>query len=85
MELAESMLELGRSHLAARRLDDAERMFCLCIRLADLAECHRALAGILALTKRPGARAHLELYLERAADAPDRGELSSVLEGRSKE
>jgi hypothetical protein len=83
IELAEQLLFEGRAHLAARRIEDGERLLGLCIRLADLAECHRAFGAILALTQRPGARAHLGLYLERAADAPDREELMSVL-GRSK-
>ena len=78
--VAVGLLSEARGHAAERRFDDAERLLGLCIRMADLPECHRALAGLLSLTGKKGARAHLSKYLEQRPDGPDHERLSALLE-----
>src|SRR5207302_393477 len=54
---ASALLASAHEHLARRDLDGAERSLGFCIEIADLAECHRILGALLALTEQPQARA----------------------------
>lgn len=74
-----SLLIQAQTHFAARDLDQAERLLSLCIQLADLPECHRALGSMLTLTRSPEARAHLLRYLELAPQAPDAAAIRAAL------
>lgn len=68
---ARGMLERGREHQRDRHLDEAERLYALCVELADLPDCHRALGSLLSLYGDPQGRAHLRRYLELAPNASD--------------
>lgn len=77
---AQGMLERGREVQAARRLDEAERLYALCIDLADLPDCHRALGTLLSVYGDPAGRAHLVRYLELAPNAKDAASVRQALE-----
>jgi serine/threonine protein kinase len=74
------MLESAQDHLDKKDVDGAEGLLEQCIALADLAECHRMLATILALTRNPAARTHFEQYLHIAPAAPDADLIRKLLE-----
>jgi serine/threonine protein kinase len=77
--MARELLSEARTHMASRNLAEAEKLLGLCIRMSDLPDCHRALASILALGERPGARAHVERYLETSPDPKEARRLRILL------
>jgi serine/threonine protein kinase len=72
--------ESALAELKKKDLDAAEALLRECIELADLPECHRTLATMLALTRNPAARTHFEHYLTIAPSAPDAEQIRRILE-----
>ncbi|MBK6685003.1 MAG: serine/threonine protein kinase [Deltaproteobacteria bacterium] len=77
---AQGMLERGREHQKERHLDEAERLYALCVELADLPDCHRGLGTLLSVYGDPQGRAHLLRYLELAPDASDAPAIRQALD-----
>lgn len=77
---AQGMLERGREHQKDRHLDEAERLYALCVELAELPDCHRELGTLLSLYGDPQGRAHLRRYLELAPDASDAAAVRQALD-----
>ncbi len=77
---AQEMLKAAQEHLQKRDLDAAERVLGLCIEIADLPGCHKAMGSLLALTQNPAAVTYFEHYLNVAPAAPDAGKIREALD-----
>jgi serine/threonine protein kinase len=77
---AQGMLEAGRERVRSRQLDEAERLFALCVELAELPACHRELGSLLSLYGDPLGPTHLRRYLELAPGASDAAAVKRALD-----
>ena len=77
---AKNQLGNADDQLKKRAYDRAKEYLRFCIEIADLPECHKRLATILALEQHPSARTHLEHYLRIAPSAPDAEEIRKRLD-----
>ncbi|MBI2373427.1 MAG: protein kinase [Deltaproteobacteria bacterium] len=81
-QLKDAWTYLGnaRSFLEKQDFTSAERYLKICIEDTNLAECHRTLASLYAVTGNPAARAHLLEYVKAAPDSPDAARIREALE-----
>ncbi|MBI4818569.1 MAG: protein kinase [Deltaproteobacteria bacterium] len=81
-QLRDAWTYLGsaKGYLEKQDFTSAERYLKICIEDTDLAECHRTLAALYALTGNPAARAHLMVYVNSAPDSADAARIREALE-----
>ena len=80
VEDAKNQLRNADDQLGQQAYARAKEYLRFCIEIADLPECHKRLATLLALEGHPSSRTHLEHYLRIAPSAPDAASIRKGLD-----
>ncbi len=78
---ANQLLTAAEEQLAGRHYDTALTLLQLCVDRGDLPRCHLLMGTLLAVTRDPRARGHLQRYLDAQPNTPESTAIQKHLTG----